>query len=258
MNSVNDRRYYMKCISWNVNGIRSTLKKGFVDILYNLDADIVCVQETKAQPEQIKFDCDLYPYRYFYSAEKKGYSGTMILAKEEPLSVECGVDHSYFDTEGRVITLEYPDFYVVTVYTPTSGDGCKRLNYRLQWDIAFSHYVNSLNKPTIICGDLNVANENIDIISPMFTNCAGFTAEERLSFRRNLLNNYIDTYRYLYPKKIQYTWWCNYNNARQKDYGWRLDYWLVSKDLKDKIVDSKILDNIYGSDHCPIELDIDL
>lgn len=248
----------MKCISWNVNGLRSVMQKGFIDILYELDADVFCIQETKAQRDQIEVYCGLYPYQYINSAERRGYSGTMVLCKEEPLSVQYGIDDSYFDSEGRVITLEYPEFYLVTVYTPTSSQGLKRLDFRLDWDIVFGNYVNSLDKPVMICGDLNVANEPIDIINPMFTNYAGFTPEERQSFKENVLDSFIDTYRYLYPNKVQYTWWSYSGGARWKNYGWRLDYWLVSTELKDKVIDSKILDNIYGSDHCPIELDIDL
>lgn len=234
------------------------MQKGFIDILYELDADVFCIQETKAQPDQIEVYCGLYPYQYINSAKRKGYSGTMVLCKEEPLSVQYGISDSYFDSEGRVITLEYPEFYLVTVYTPTSSQGLKRLDFRLDWDIVFGNYVNSLDKPVMICGDLNVANEPIDIINPMFTNYAGFTPKERQSFKDNLLTGFIDTYRSLYPYRIQYTWWSYQNKARKNNFGWRLDYWLVSTELKDKIVDSKILDNIYGSDHCPIELDIDL
>ena len=156
----------MKCISWNVNGIRAVLKKDFVEILYALDADIFCVQETKAQPDQIEVDCELYPYQYINSAQKKGYSGTMIFCKEEPVSVRYGMDMEEHDTEGRVITLEYPAYYVVTVYTPNSGDGLKRLDYRMEWDKAFSAYLKSLDKPVMACGDFNVANEEIDIKNP--------------------------------------------------------------------------------------------
>ena len=182
MSLMNDRRFCMKCVSWNVNGLRSVMQKGFIDILYELDADVFCIQETKAQRDQIEVYCGLYPYQYINSAERKGYSGTMVLCKEEPLSVQYGIDDSYFDSEGRVITLEYPEFYLVTVYTPTSSQGLKRLSFRLDWDIVFGNYVNSLDKPVMICGDLNVANEPIDIINPMFTNYAGFTPEERQSF----------------------------------------------------------------------------
>lgn len=249
----------MKCISWNVNGLRSVMQKGFIDILYELDADVFCIQETKAQPDQIEVYCGLYPYQYINSAERKGYSGTMVLCKEEPLSVKYGIGDSYFDSEGRVITLEYPEFYLVTVYTPTSSQGLKRLDFRLDWDIVFGNYVNSLDKPVMICGDFNVANDAVDVRYPMmFKGSAGFSDEERISFRKNLLNNFIDTYRALYPTKIQYSWWSYRGGARQNNVGMRLDYWLVSPELKDKVKSSRILTNILGSDHCPITLDIDL
>lgn len=249
----------MKCVSWNVNGLRSVMQKGFIDILYELDADVFCIQETKAQPDQIEVYCGLYPYQYINSAERKGYSGTMVLCKEEPLSVQYGIGDSYFDSEGRVITLEYSEFYLVTVYTPTSSQGLKRLDFRLDWDIVFGNYVNSLDKPVMICGDLNVANDEIDVSYPdMIRGTAGFSDEERDSFKENLLSNLVDTYRVLNPETIQYSWWSYRGQARENNIGMRLDYWLVSTELKDKVIDSKILDNIYGSDHCPIELDIDL
>lgn len=249
----------MKCISWNVNGIRAVLKKDFVEILYALDADIFCIQETKAQEDQIEVECELYPYQYKYSAQRKGYSGTMVFCKEQPLSVSYGIGMDCHDTEGRVITLEYDSFYVVTVYTPNSGDGLKRLDYRMEWDVAFSQYVQSLNKPVMVCGDLNVANEEIDIKNPKTNRRnAGFTDEERNSFKANLLSFLKDTYRNLYPEKVEYSWWSYRFKAREKNAGWRIDYWLVSPELMDKVIDSKILTDIYGSDHCPVELDIQL
>ncbi|MGM9947401.1 exodeoxyribonuclease III [Floccifex sp.] len=249
----------MKCISWNVNGIRAVLKKDFVEILYALDADIFCIQETKAQEDQIEVECELYPYQYKYSAQRKGYSGTMVFCKEEPLSVCYGIGMESHDTEGRVITLEYDSFYIVTVYTPNSGDGLKRLDYRMEWDIAFSKYIQSLNKPVMVCGDLNVANEEIDIKNPKTNRRnAGFTDEERNSFKVNLLSFLKDTYRNLYPDKVEYSWWSYRFKAREKNAGWRIDYWLVSPELMDKVMDSKILTDIYGSDHCPVELDIQL
>ena len=249
----------MKCISWNVNGIRAVLKKDFVEILYALDADIFCIQETKAQPDQIEVDCELYPYQYINSTQRKGYSGTMIFCKEEPVSVRYGMDMEEHDTEGRVITLEYPAYYVVTVYTPNSGDGLKRLDYRMEWDKAFSAYLKSLDKPVMACGNFNVANEEIDIKNPKTNHKnAGFTDEERDSFKKYLLSHFVDTYRTLYPEKVEYSWWSYRFKAREKNAGWRIDYWLVSPELKDKIVDAKILTDVYGSDHCPVELDVEV
>lgn len=249
----------MRLISWNVNGVRAVMKKGFADVLDELDADFVCIQETKAQPEQIELCTDNYPYMYTNSAKRKGYSGTMILCKKEPLSIKYGINVPEFDDEGRIITLEYPEFYLVTVYTPTSGDGLMRLDYRLAWDEAFGNHLKALDKPVMVCGDFNVANDAVDVRYPMmFKGSAGFSDEERISFRKNLLNNFIDTYRALYPTKIQYSWWSYRGGARQNNVGMRLDYWLVSPELKSKVKDSSILTDILGSDHCPIMLDIDL
>ncbi|MCF0106099.1 MAG: exodeoxyribonuclease III [Holdemanella sp.] len=249
----------MKCISWNVNGIRAVMKKDFVEILYALDADFFCIQETKAQPDQIEVECEYYPYQYINSAKRKGYSGTMIFARKKPLSVKYGMDIEEHDTEGRIIALEYDDFYIITVYTPNSGDGLKRLDYRMEWDIAFGKYLQSFDKPILVCGDLNVANEEIDLKNPATNHQnSGFTDEERNSFKINVLSNYKDTFRTLYPEKIEYSWWSYRFRAREKNIGWRIDYWLVSPELMDKVKDSKILTDIYGSDHCPIELDINL
>ena len=187
----------MKCVSWNVNGIRAVLKKDFIEILYALDADIFCIQETKAQEDQIEIDCELYPYQYKYSAQRKGYSGTMILCKEKPLSIKYGIHNEVHDTEGRVIALEFESFYVITVYTPNSGDGLKRLDYRMEWDQAFSQYLDSFDKPILLCGDLNVANEEIDIKNPKTNRRnAGFTDEERDSFKKNILIHLKDSYHY--------------------------------------------------------------
>lgn len=249
----------MRLISWNVNGIRSVMKKGFTDVLDELDADFVCIQETKAQSNQIKLNLDKYPYQYINSAKRKGYSGTMVLCKKKPLSIKYGINVPEFDDEGRIITLEYPEFYLVTVYTPTSGDGLMRLDYRLEWDKAFGDYVNTLDKSVMVCGDFNVANDEIDVPYPdMIRGTAGFSDEERNSFKENLLSNLVDTYRVLHPETIQYSWWSYRGQAREKNIGMRLDYWLVSPELKDKVKESKILDDIYGSDHCPIMLDIDI
>ncbi len=247
----------MKLISWNVNGIRACINKGFLDIVDALDADIVCLQETKAQPDQIEIPEDLYPYQYAYSAVRKGYSGTMILSRIEPLHVSYGLGMEQHDTEGRVITAEFKDFSLVTVYTPNSGDGLKRLSYRMEWDQAFSQYVRSLKKPVLVCGDLNVANEEIDIKNPKTNRRnAGFTDEERDSFKSNLLPYVKDTFRTLYPQKVQYSWWSYRFNARKNNAGWRIDYWLASESLMDRVKDSLILTDIYGSDHCPVELDL--
>ena len=247
----------MKLISWNVNGIRAVMKKDFVEILYALDADVFCIQETKAQPEQIEVDCELYPYQYVFSAEKKGYSGTMVFCKEEPLSVSYGIQKEEHDTEGRVITIEYDDYYVVTVYTPNAQPKLKRIDYRMEWDQAFSEYVRQLDKPVLICGDLNVANEEIDLKNPDANhNNPGFSDQERESFKTNLLTYYLDSYRTLYPEKEEYSWWSYRTKARERNAGWRIDYWLVSKDLWNRVEDSKILTDVYGSDHCPIELDL--
>ncbi|MDM8204012.1 exodeoxyribonuclease III [Faecalicoccus acidiformans] len=247
----------MKFISWNVNGIRACINKGFLDIVDTLDADVVCLQETKAQPEQIDIPEDLYPYQYAYSAIRKGYSGTMILSRIKPLNVIYGLGIDQHDTEGRVITAEFDDYYLVTVYTPNSGDGLKRLSYRMEWDQVFSRYIQSLNKPVFICGDLNVANEEIDIKNPKTNRRnAGFTDEERDSFKSNLLTCVKDTFRTLYPDKIQYSWWSYRFNARKNNAGWRIDYWLASEELMPRVKDSLILTDIYGSDHCPVELDI--
>lgn len=247
----------MKMISWNVNGIRAVMNKGFLDIIHALDADFICLQETKAQPEQIEVDTEMYPYQYINSAKRKGYSGTMIFAKEEPLQVRYGIGIEEHDTEGRVITLEYPEFYVVTVYTPNAGSELKRLDYRMEWDKAFGQYIRSLDKPVCLCGDLNVANEEIDLKNPKTNHKnAGFTDEERNSFKENLLSFLKDTYRTLYPEKVEYSWWSYRFKAREKNAGWRIDYWLVSEELMDRVQDAKILTDIYGSDHCPVELDL--
>lgn len=248
----------MICVSWNVNGIRAILKKGLIDILAQLDADIVCLQEIKARSDQFEINSDMYPFQYVNSAERNGYSGTMVICKNKPLSIDFGMGVEAFDNEGRVITVEYPDVYIVNVYVPTSGIGLKRLDFRLGWDVAFGKYVKSLNKPVMICGDLNVSNNYIDVIDPFADNFPGFTEQERASFRENLLDEFVDTYRMKYPERIQFSWWSYIGNARANNQGLRLDYWLVSRELKDCVVDSMILDDIYGSDHCPILLDINI
>lgn len=249
----------MKLLSWNVNGIRACISKGLFEILDSLNADVVCIQETKAQPEQIEVPLELYPYQYAYSAVKKGYSGTLILSRTEPKSVSYGIGIEEHDQEGRVITADFESYYLVTVYTPNSGDGLKRLDYRMDWDKAFSEYIRKLDKPVLICGDLNVANEEIDIKNPKTNRKnAGFTDEERNSFKSNLLSFLNDTYRCLYPDKVEYSWWSYRFNARKNNAGWRIDYWLASPELMERVHDSKILTDVYGSDHCPVLLDISL
>ena len=248
----------MKLISWNVNGIRACINKGFLDIVDALDADIVCLQETKAQPDQIEIPEDLYPYQYAYSAVRKGYSGTMILSRIEPLHVSYGLGMEQHDTEGRVITAEFEDFYLVTVYTPNSGDGLKRLSYRMEWDQAFSQYVRSLKKPVLVCGDLNVANEEIDIKNPKTNRRnAGFTDEEREKMSILLDSGFIDSFRYFYPDlRDAYSWWSYMGRARENNTGWRIDYFLCSQILGQRLKDAKIYPEIFGSDHCPVGLEL--
>ena len=251
----------MKLISWNVNGIRAVLNKGFVDILNTLDADIFCIQETKAQPDQIEVDCDLYPYQYINSAQRKGYSGTMIFSKIEPLSVHYGINIPEHDTEGRVITLEFEKFYFVTVSTPNSQSELRRLEYRMEWERDFLAYLLKLQekKPVICCGDMNVAHQEIDLKNPKTNRKnAGFTDEERACFSRMLESGFVDTFRYFYPDKEGiYSWWSYRFKAREKNAGWRIDYFIVSPSLKDRLQDASIHTEIMGSDHCPVELDID-
>lgn len=250
----------MRLLTWNVNGIRAVMKKGFIDIMASLDPDFVCIQETKAQPDQIEIDEDLYPYIYINSAKKKGYSGTMILTRFEPENVFYGIGQEEHDQEGRVITLEYSNFYVVTVYTPNSGEGLKRLEYRQSWDKAFGKYIAGLNekKPVMLCGDLNVAHTSKDIWEGYKdTLASGNTPQEKEGLNKYLLPILTDAYRKLYPDKTdQYTWWSYYSRDRDKNRGWRIDYWLVSPSIIDKVEDVIIYDDIYGSDHCPVELDI--
>ena len=249
----------MKFISWNVNGLRAIVQKNFLETFQELDADFFCLQETKLQAGQIDLDLPGY-YQYWNYAEKKGYSGTAIFTKHQPLAVQLGIGESIHDQEGRVITLEYPDYYVVTCYTPNSQNELKRLDYRMTWEEAFLNYLNSLKakKGVILCGDLNVAHQNIDLKN-WKTNQrnAGFTIEEREKFTQLLANGYIDTFRYFYPEKEGiYSWWSYRFNARKNNAGWRIDYFVVSEDLKERLVDAKIHTEIMGSDHCPVELDL--
>lgn len=247
----------MKFISWNVNGLRAIVKKGFLDVFNEFDADFFCLQETKLQEGKIDLDLPGY-YDYWNYAEKKGYSGTAIFTKHKPLDVFYGIGKNEHDTEGRVITLSYPDYYVVTCYTPNSQSELARLDYRMDWDQAFSDYLSELDneKPVIFCGDLNVAHENIDLKN-WKTNRknAGFTDEERASFTALLNRGFIDTFRYFYPTvEGVYSWWSYRFNARKNNAGWRIDYFCVSERLKDQLVDAKIHTDIMGSDHCPVEL----
>ena len=249
----------MKIISWNVNGLRAVLKKGFLEFFYKIDADIFCIQETKMQKEQADFDFPGY-YEYWNCAEKKGYSGTLILTKKIPISVNYGIGIKEHDQEGRVITLEFKDFYMVNCYTPNSKRELERLEYRQLWEDDFKNYLIRLDKkkPVILCGDLNVAHQEIDLKNPKANrHNAGFTDEERNKMTQLLSNNFIDTFRYKYPeRKDAYTWWSYMGGARSKNIGWRIDYFITSKRLKNKIADNKIHADVMGSDHCPIELDI--
>ena len=246
-----------KFISWNVNGLRAVCGKGFADIFVELDADFFCLQETKMQAGQL--DLEFPGYRSFWNyADKKGYSGTAIYTKHEPLSVTYGIGIDEHDHEGRVITLEMPDFYLVCVYTPNSQDELRRLNYRMRWEDDFRTYLNGLRekKGVIVCGDLNVAHKEIDLKNPKTNRRnAGFTDEERDKFTKLLEAGYIDTFRHFYPEMTDiYSWWSYRFQARQKNAGWRIDYFVVSEELRDRLADARIHTEIFGSDHCPVEL----
>ena len=251
----------MKLISWNVNGIRACVTKGFLDYFNEMDADIFCIQESKLQAGQIDLHLEGY-HQYWNYAEKKGYSGTAIFTKEEPLNVSYGIGIEEHDKEGRVITLEFDKFYMVTVYTPNSKNELARLDYRMVWEDAFREYLLELDKkkPVIICGDLNVAHKEIDLKNPK-TNLrnAGFTEEERSKFTELLNAGFTDTFRYFYPDLTGvYSWWSYRFKAREKNAGWRIDYFLVSNSLKDKLEDAKIHTEVLGSDHCPVEVTINI
>lgn len=251
----------MKLISWNVNGIRACVGKGFLGFFKEADADIFCIQESKMQAGQLELDLPGY-HQYWNYAEKKGYSGTAIFTKRKPLSETYGMGIEEHDKEGRVITLEFEDFYMVTVYTPNSQNELARLDYRMTWEEAFLAYLKKLeeNKPVIVCGDMNVAHKEIDLKNPKTNRKnAGFTDEEREKFSILLENGFVDTFRHFYPEQEGiYSWWSYRFKAREKNAGWRIDYFLVSEILKDKLQDAKILTEIFGSDHCPIELQIEL
>ena len=251
----------MKFISWNVNGIRACLKKGFEEYFQEANADIFCIQETKCQEGQVELTLPGY-HQYWNSAVRKGYSGTAIFAKREPLSVSYGIGIEEHDQEGRGITLEYEDFYFVTVYTPNSQNELARLSYRMDWERDFLEYLTKLEerKPVVWCGDLNVAHQEIDLKNPKTNRKnAGFTDEERACFTKVLESGFIDTFRYFYPDQEGiYSWWSYRFRAREKNAGWRIDYFLVSSSLREKMVDAKIHTQVLGSDHCPVELDITL
>lgn len=246
----------MKIVTWNVNGLRACLGKGFRDFFDEIDADVFCVQETKMQPEQVDFEFPGYN-AYYNSAVRKGYSSTALFSKEEPVKVTFDIGIEHHDQEGRVISAEYKDFYVVCCYTPNSKDGLLRLDYRMDWEDCFRKYLKTLKKPIILCGDLNVAHKEIDLKNPK-TNLRnpGFTVEERGKMDELLAAGYIDSFRNLYPDKIEYSWWSYRANARANNTGWRIDYFIVSQELMPKIKDCRIHTDIYGSDHCPVELEL--
>lgn len=250
-----------KLISWNVNGLRAVMKKGFMDAFSEIDADFFCLQEIKLQEGQIEMDLPGY-HQYWNYAEKKGYSGTAIFAKEEPMNVLYGLGEEEFDTEGRLIVLEYPEYYVATVYTPNAQPELQRLPYRMNWDDAFRNYMAALNqkKPVLFCGDLNVAHEEIDLKNPKPNRGhAGFTDEERNKFDLLLEAGFTDTFRYLHPEETgAYSWWSYMRQARQNNAGWRIDYFLISNRLDDHLKEAFILPEVMGSDHCPVGISIEL
>ena len=250
----------MKFVSWNVNGLRACVTKGFEDTFRRLDADFFCLQETKMQPGQLDLSFEGYE-SYWCSAEKKGYSGTAVFTRHRPLSVRYGLGLEEHDHEGRVITLEMPAFYLVTVYTPNSQDGLRRLDYRMEWDAAFRDYLARLDaaKPVVVCGDLNVAHREIDLKNPKSNRRnAGFTDEERESFGRLLRAGFTDSFRFFYPNlEGAYSWWSYRFKAREKNAGWRIDYFLVSDRLRPALTDAAIHGDVFGSDHCPVSVEID-
>ena len=250
----------MKLISWNVNGLRACMNKGFEDFLRSSGADVFCVQESKMQREQATFAFDGYE-EYWNSAEKKGYSGTAVFSRTAPINVTYGLGQEEHDKEGRVITAEYEGFYMVTVYTPNSQRGLTRLDYRMVWDDAFRAYLQQLDakKPVLVCGDLNVAAEEIDLKNPKTNRMnAGFTDEERAKFRELKCAGFADTFRRLHPEEVKYSWWSYMFKAREKNAGWRIDYWLVSERILDKVKAAEIHNDIFGSDHCPVSIEIEL
>ena len=249
----------MKLISWNVNGLRACVGKGFLDFFREADADVVCLQETKLQPHQIELDLPGYR-QYWNSAEKKGYSGTALFTRREPLQVTFGIGMAEHDTEGRVITAEYEDFFLVCCYTPTAQRGLTRLSYRMEWEDEFRAYLKGLDgkKPVILCGDLNVAHQEIDLKNPRSNRGnAGFSDEERAKMTELLSSGFTDTFRWLYPDVTgAYSWWSYMYHARDNNAGWRIDYFIVSDRLRERVADSRILSQVMGSDHCPVELEL--
>lgn len=250
----------MKFVSWNVNGIRACVQKGFMDVFREIDADIFCLQETKMQAGQLELELEGY-YQYWNYAMKKGYSGTAVFTKTEPLSVSYGIGIEEHDQEGRVITCEFDDFYFVTVYTPNAQDGLKRLDYRMRWEDDFRAYLKHLEekKPVVVTGDMNVAHQEIDLKNPKTNRKnAGFTDEERGKFTELLNAGFIDTFRFFYPEQEGiYSWWSYRFKAREKNAGWRIDYFCVSESLKERLVDARILTEVMGSDHCPVVLEME-
>lgn len=250
----------MKLFSWNVNGLRACMNKGFADFLAEYAPDIICLQETKMQREQADFVFHGYE-EFWNSAEKKGYSGTAIFTKQNPLNVTYGLGIAEHDKEGRVITAEFADFYLVTVYTPNSQRGLARLDYRMQWEVVFREYLERLDaqKPVIVCGDLNVAAEEIDLKNPKTNRTnAGFSDEERAKFRELKAAGFVDTFRYLHPEEVKYSWWSYMFKAREKNAGWRIDYFLVSERIKDKVQTAAIHNEVFGSDHCPVSIEVEV
>lgn len=249
----------MKLVSWNVNGVRAVYQKGFKEIFNNFNADIFCIQETKMQEGQLDLTMEGYNV-YLNSAERKGYSGTAVWTKIKPISVSKGIGIEEHDKEGRVLTLEYNEFYLVNVYTPNSKRELERLDYRVIWENEFRKYLKNLekNKPVILCGDLNVAHKELDVKNDKTNrNSAGFTDEERREFQNLLNENFVDTFRVFYPDKEKFSWWSYFGKAREKNVGWRIDYFVVSEVLKDKLKDAEIHDQVFGSDHCPVSIDIE-
>lgn len=249
----------MKLISWNVNGIRAALKKGFMEFFDRVEADIFCIQETKCQQGQVDLVLDGY-HQYWHYAKKKGYSGTAVFSKQEPIAVTYGIGQQVFDDEGRVITLEYPDFYLLNCYTPNSKRGLERLEERMEFEDFLRQYMVQLNqkKAVILCGDLNVAHEEIDLKNPKTNRMsAGFTDDERRKMTTLLEAEFVDSFRYFYPEAVeQYSWWSYMGKARENNTGWRIDYFIVSQDFRNKMLDAKIHMDVYGSDHCPVELEL--
>lgn len=248
----------MKLVSWNVNGIRSCVQKGFYDFFQEINADIFCIQETKMQQGQLEIISDGY-YQYMNCAKRKGYSGVMVFTKQKPLSVHYGMGIEEHDQEGRLITLEFESFYFIGCYTPNSKDELARLPYRMEWEDAFRSYIKQLDaqKPVILCGDLNVAHQEIDLKNPKTNrNSAGFSDEERAKLSELLNSGFIDTYRFLYPEKVEYSWWSYRFKARERNAGWRIDYFIISQSLQNQIREAKIHTDVFGSDHCPVSLEI--